>query len=682
MTPEEQLEQELFSLTPEELDQYESELRSTQEPKYAPGQTHVIDSETGRTVAIPEEDVTPEISGADALLLGIQEGVPFAKDAEAATRALLDTGASFDESYSRNMDEINEAMNEAEDKHPIAFNMGDFGASFAIPAAKGYKAAMTLGALSGISRSEDRDVWDAISGGALGAVGLKLGEKAASGINIVGKKLGLISDDTTKEILVRSGSVEDVNAHIRKWFMDEGDDLSAGTAKFAKHLLGRKAGKDKLITGKDVPESIYRKASDLSSVLGKQIDDVVSEVDYKLPANEVSNVFNWIKKRAGVDDMLESSSPTAQEQGKKLLNKLKSEFFEETGDFVEVKSSQIIGDKVETMVESVPKIVPRKLNLKDLVSMKRAYADMSNIKHLNGQAIPGSDNVEFWGNVTKSMSAIIPELAENTGKLDKTAFRALNKDFATAKLVERSTKNLADKEKSGMLGKLRHLLQYKSMVLTTSMVAGATMGGAPAAVIAGTASLLTGLAADPAAPQKFAIGLRKLSNNLQNPNYSRYIQKLGVASTISTDTFRNSLSNIASKLYLEENPIRRTKDSAIENSQEILNILTDELPNLAPQFRKAIENNDDATIGSIMEQLSDNESSSQFIEQGTGWDGKVYSPEKKAELANEVERMDISRLQKSKLKKSLFQEGLVPQIQQEPGRFFKYQTRDKKRPQF
>lgn len=690
MTPEEQLEQELASLSPEELDQYEQELMASSQPQedspFKPGQTHMIDPETNRAIPIPEEMVQPEISETDALMRGMQEAIPFAKDAEAATSALLDTGASFDESYSRNMDEINEAINDAEEKHPIAFNVGDFGASLSLPMAKGYKAAMSVGALSSLSRSEDRDAWDALTGAGFGAAGTKIGKLVGSGADIVGKKLGLISDDTTKEILVRGGSVEEVNAHIRKWFMGKEDDLTEGTAKFAKHVLGKKVGGRSLIEGNDVPESIHRKASDLTSKLGNKIDEVIEGVDYKLPSGEVSNIFSWIKRESGIDDLLESKSTVAQDKGAELLKKLRSEFFEETGDFIEVKSSQIVDGEVKTLINSVPKMKPKELTLKNLVGMKRVYADMSSIKHLNGQAIPASDNVEFWGKVTKTMSKLVPELAENTGKLDKASFRSLNKDFATALLVKNTTKALADKEKSGMLGKLRNLLQYKSMVLTSSMLAGATVGGAPGAIVASSAAVLTGLASDPRAPQKFSIGLRRLANNLQNPNYAKYIQKLSVTAGVSTDAFRNSLSSVASQLYLEASPMKRSVDSAIENSQEILNIMTDEMPEMTPVFRKALENNDKETIARVMEQLASLESAGSFIEGGRGFDGITFNPETKIKVAIEVEKMDISRRQKSELLKGLKLEsdeaGVLPQVQPEPNRFLEMRTRDKRRPQY
>lgn len=692
MTREEELK-ELAEL--EELEQLEAlaaqEESSVQEPANVPGQTHYIDPETKRAMPLPEDEIVPEISQTDAFMLGMQEGVPFAKDAEAATKALLDGGATFSESYSRNMDEINEAINEAEEKHPLTSFAGNVASGMAMPAISSYKAAMTYGALSGVSMSEDRDIWDAASGAGLGAFGLKIGKTISDKAVIVGKKLGLISDGTTKEILTREGSQKEVSAHIRKWYTNKDKNLIDGTADFAEDILNTKIGGRKLIEGNDTPETIYTKAKELVAVAGRQIDEAIESVDYKMTKVDTDDLYNELLESTGINKMLNAESPEIVKKGQQLLETLRSQFYMKTGNMIEVKKLVQGADGILTTVsESVPETVLKERTLAQMVKLKRDWAEMSSIKHLNGMAVPGSDNVEFWGNATKSLSKKMYDLAEGSGKLEKGVLRQLNKNFANADLVARNTKELSDKLKGGIMAKLQDLMKYKSMVFTASMLsstAGATGGGgAVTTTIAATAAMLTGLAQDPRSPQKFAIGLRQLANNLQNPNYAKYLQKLSVASMVNADAFRSKLSSVASQLYLDSNPMKRSVDSAIENSQEILNIMTDEMPEMTPVFRKALENNDKETIARVMEQLASLESAGSFIEGGRGFDGITFNPETKIKVAIEVEKMDISRRQKSELLKGLKLEsdeaGVLPQVQPEPNRFLEMRTRDKRRPQY
>ena len=647
-------------------------------------ETEPVDFDDTEEIVEPvEEQSTMDVAidKAKAVGLGAVEGIPFAKDALSAGEALLDEG-NFGEQYQRNKAEWDKSINEAEEKHPIAFNVGDIGAGFALPAARGLKGMMLLGAASGFSRSEDRDIWDAVSGAGIGGVFGKAGQKVGQGIQLVGKKLGILGVETTKDILTREGSKEGVNQHIRKWFMDEVDDLASGSVKFSDYVLEKKVGGRPLITGEDIPDTIRQKAGTLMQTAGKQLDEVISEIDYKLPKSEVVGVYTKLRQITGIDDLLNSTSEAAVNQGKKLEKLLKSEFFEETGEFVEKKLVRKIGDQVEEVVESVPKIVPKQFNLKDLVSNKRFYADQASVKHLNGVAVPKNENSEFWGNLTKGLSGLVPELAENTGKVDKLLLRSLNRDYATGKLIHDTTKQLADKAKAGVLDKLKDLFKVRSLMFTVGAVGGAAFGGAPAAVVGAATGTLMALASDPRSPQKYALGLKRLATNLDNPAYEKYLQKLSVASSLSSDIFRDTLSGISSKIMLQDKPLARTTDAVLENADELLNIANMESPEVANQLREALESKDEDRISALMESLEEFETVKDILEPGTGFNGKVFNPEKKAELAQKVEAMDISRKQKSMLKKELIDNGVVPQVQQEPERFLKYKSRDKNKPNY
>ena len=190
-----------MALTPEELRELEELNRMAEDQPEAE-----IEAEP-----VQDKPLTEEIKEqATSLGLGAIEGVPFAKDAIAA----VETGVEFvegnndlsvealKEGFNKNKSEIQEEINKARERNPVAFHSGDFASSAAtmfIPglnATKGLKAigaAAALGGASALSRSEDREVSDLLSGGASGAVFGALGLGVSRGISKVADKLQWLS---------------------------------------------------------------------------------------------------------------------------------------------------------------------------------------------------------------------------------------------------------------------------------------------------------------------------------------------------------------------------------------------------------------------------------------------------------------------------------------------------------
>lgn len=667
------------------------------EIEVAEGQTHYIDPETKEALPLPEDVADQSIVGADASLLGVVEGVPFAKDVLSAGQAAYESVTGdipFGESFAKNKNEWDAAINEAEEKHPLAFNMGDIGSGFAMPL-KSIKAMTAFGAASSVSRSEDRDIWDAVSGGALGGTFGYLGQKAGDAINFVGKKLGVISDESVKNILVSNRSKEKVNQHIRKWYVKQGDDLDTGTARFANKVLNKKIDGKFIIEKADTPNNIALKAKSWKESAGKNIDKILSESDKTIEPQKVQSFYNRLRKDLGIDDLLNNPSSDAQAKGTKLLRTLEDEFFEKQQTGVQKLTKEIdtgiidssgkpVFRKVEELVPEFSS-APKKLTLKELNNMKKYYASKSNEQVLNGIPVK-SDVAQFYGDMTKKISSEIDDLVTTENFLDKygfKSFRKANREYATASLLEETTRKVADNENLGILDKFQEVLKLRGMVFVAGTVgtAGlASTGSEGAAVTTALGTILYGLSTSRSAAPRFALAARELADNLRNPNYSKYLQKLSVAASLSSNAFRDKLSATMSEIALSNNKVERNLDSVLDKSKELVNIMQDMDPDKGAALQKMLERGNEDEIGAFLTNIEKTTDLSHIISDGIGFAGKVYSEEDKAMLANQLSSANISLSQKLQLKKNLMDNGIIPNIQPEQPVAPKYVPRNKKKP--
>ena len=696
MTREEELK-ELAEL--EELEELEK--LNAQEEKFKAGQTHFINPETNRTEPIPQDQLPPsEPSVADSLMLGGVEGIPFAKDilsaGEAAFESITSEGASFGESFARNKAELDEAINEAEIKNPNAFLTGDIAAGFATPVGsiKGLKGITKLGmfgAASGLSRSEDRDVWDAVGGAGLSIGGQAVMKPVISTARLVGEKLGALSANSMHNILVGSGARDKINAVVRKYFVNKDGKLSDGIQSFSDFISTKKVGDEFVIRASDTSDVIHRKASTWVEQAGKRFDKALSTTSEVVDVDS-NKVFNKIQAQLGIDDMLNSASEEIKQKGQKYLGILKNEFYEQstkTEKIVEEVASGLtdskgnpIMKKVEKFIE-VPQLKMKKLDLKGLNDIKKGWAEQSNIKVLDG--IPqNSLNAEMYGNLTKSITENIHNVVDGAGKLSKP-LREYSKDFAVASLVASNTKKLADTEKLGAVDAVRKLLQTRGAMFS-AIAAGSIVGGSSGSIGVGlTTALGLGLASTMVtrtASTRLHAATRTLSQNLTNPNYAKHLNKLTVAAGVSSDAFREELASTLSKIALQDNKIPRSMEGVLESSEEILNILNNENKDIANQFRKALEKGNEDEIGALFSAMSKMDGAEEFIQEGMGFNGKVYDPNDVKQLESQVANSDISAMQKAQHLKNLREGGIIPQIQTEPDRFFDYKKRNKRKPAF
>lgn len=133
-----------------------------------------------------------------------------------------------------------------------------------------------------------------------------------------------------------------------------------------------------------------------------------------------------------------------------------------------------------------------------------------------------------------------------------------------------------------------------------------------------------------------------------------------------------------SKYDLYEKPVLRTDKSVAENFDSIMNILTVENPAMAQALASAKDNQQD--LGPLLDKISKQEGTRKFFAGGLGWNGRVYSDEDKAALANDVNSLtSVPDAVKKQYVADIFANGTIPDFTKIPKRQPKvYQGRNKR----
>lgn len=516
-------------------------------------------------------------------------------------------------------------------------------------------------------------------------------------------KAGLqgMSTETTLDILTPSQSnktVQKMKTYISKYYdnaNEAADDVfnflginkargindMAISAKESKEIIGRSLNKvidtiEDLTDPKDYIDGQVL-ANNLKRTVGSVSQQAMEERRYLTPALQRA----W----SAIDDVIDSAFLEKVIPAKTVLKQMKIEKMDPQtgGKLIEYKALPEITDAVKVFKQMSPK----SLHMSKTRLAKSIEKELE--KKMMGQSLTQSEAKEMKavtasivGDLIEALDDSAAEVAQKSGMASLKDFQRLRRQYGLVNKLEEVAHNVeSSKFHNSAFGLGSQAITFKGFYLASL---GGLASGAPG-VAAGV--LMNYMLKSPQTPPKLVRGLRKLQSNITtnpNGNIAKKIQALLNSDVDNARIMEEQLTAMIAEVNLIDSAVARDVDDVLAKKNSIEALIRDAGgEEAASRFLDAIESGDPDQIGSTMEFIEDNiPNASKFIQSGTGWNGKVYSEEKKQSLANEVERMDISRLQKSKLKKSLFQEGLVPQIQQEPERFFKYQTRDKKKPQF
>ena len=707
MSREEELEQmALEEIAQEELDQEKAPVEQ------APvEEVQLSDPMMGPSGGfdVPQELQNPEAD--EAFNQGMIQGIPFAKDLYTSFQTMASTGfQDFGENKNKNQLEWEDNYQKMYEKYPAQVNVGDLTASTigfsAIPS--GILPMTVYGMFSGASRTPTREVGDVATGAAIGGavslalpVGLKGLGKAIKGAGTstqwVGKKLGILSDEFTKVSVGghTSATLSKINQHVRK-FGTKGLSEGKQTTEFVKRISSVKV-EGKPLLGKGLPQTFKetaRKAGVAKSDAGVQLGNVVKQMDDAgVEALDGKVLEKSLKEKLlNTGKILHREDAPAREQVEHQIQDFFSEkvvkrvpqVLKQPSGIVDASGNPVMSDVVKLVNEESYKAIKYSASdlqkLKVTISNELRQTDWSKMdKALSTRkvflkAVRATADEALIG-MEKEASALAPELSG--------LYRKANTHFADMSLVETLTQKAGDSTLN-VFSKARAMMAVKGMLAKLPNTSGANKASAVAvAGVLGTAS--AGANASPKAQQS----MKKVSEYITNNPDSEFLKRVIVGATMSDrgedigeGPFKEAISSVSAEISLLESPIKRNLNDIKLKSDLILETLQFHSPEMANAFRSSLIDGDEEGMRMMIDQASKMKGMQDIFEDGKGIDGRVFSEEDKQQLEDEVEAMDISYIQKLKHKKNLKLNGTIPQIEQEPERFFTPQYRDKDKPKY
>lgn len=626
--------------------------------------------------------------------------------------------------YADSRKEMEDALDAAVDKAPISGTIGSAASmlglmrAFKIPtvATKANMAEMAkFNFLHGYATANDEDnrivegMWQSSLGVAFDAMGIATYNKWLAIKKSISNRLGEVVDETTLDILTPKESgkaVTSMKNYIKRAYNGDTHKAARDAHKILdidnavdvddmyKAAQTNKADIGQQITAMvDSAEEIFEAGSqqaidgnligaDLKRAMGSVSTKAMQEYKYLTPALQ--------KAWGSVDELIDDIVVETTKPVKTIVKSVQS--------FKEVADPQTGGKLKIPVVLQLPEQtggekVFKQFTPKSLHMTKTKLAQSIDAffeKQLRGNKLTESQIKTLTKDKAKIVGSFVEVLDETMSNLSKgdasgiftsDKFRQLNSQYGLATKLEELAATASESKFRNSAFKLGSTaMTFKGFFLTGM---GGMAGGAPG-IAAGV--FLNSILQSSKTPAKVVRGLNKLRNKvMQQPNgdIARRLAALIHASD-SPEAFEENITAMASEVNLIENAVARDIGDVVSKANSISALIRVEMGDeAADSFLEAINSGDTDVIGSIMEQFEDsNPKSRKFIKDGKGWDGKVYSEAKKAELMEELETYDISRKQKLELGKSLREHGLVPQINQEPDRFFNYKQRDKSKPNY
>lgn len=728
MSREEQLRQlALEELAKEELDEEEknNKLGTKDNGKLMPVDENIAPGQLPAGLS-PRDRVVigqDEMEKASAFGLGMVEGVPFAKDLLSAGEAVIKSSPDhYGEAYTSNRKDWDEAINDAEAKNPAAFMMGDVASGVAIPLPiKGIKGAMAMGALSMASREEDRDPFQMAKAATLGAGlgGTMSAAMMGAGkvIDYVGSKLGLLAARTTGEAVgALSGKYKQkLNNHIYKTGT-EGVSEATKTIEFAQRIAKANVDGEPLLgTSVFKGQSFYRtaeKALKARQNAGNKIGEVVNVLDELVP-DEISGkvLHDKVMTKMGIPQMVMSDDPLTVELAAKYKTLIKSQFIDISEEVVpQVVKRPMIGANgspvmdskgspimIDEVIDTVKKTeVFKKLTPKQIHAMKIDHSQSSNKVSSGFAKLSDADKQKALGieemfdtNLNSTLNEVMEEVAGKASKENPqllNAYKQANLHYSDMDMVYKISNDQAKKQGGGAMEIIKRGLAVRGLLVAQLQAS----TGTNAVLAAGMGAAINEAINDPKTGSKMATSLNKVSSFIQDNPDSPFLKRIVLAAQVSAyddndpenDYLRKTLSSVGSELLLRTSPIKRNLNDIKAKSDLILEAVEYHDPAMADQFRQAIKNKDDETIRQMMNEASKNPELKDLFEDGRGIDGRVFSEEEKQSLHEELDSMDVSLIQRLKLKRQLDDGGVIPVVEEEQERFFKYKKRDKSQPSY
>jgi hypothetical protein len=641
---------------------------------------------------IDKEETAPAISPLESGVVGVVNQGSFGLADElsgglktAGSVLMGDTSLSTAyQKYEQERDDTRSYIKEAELANPGSFATGEvigaIGSSLALPVGAGIKGASTVakavnaakiagveGALQGYGFSEKEDTElakDALYGLAMGS--LFGGAADFAGTKLVGamqKGTGKVAGATTAVALgVRS---KPEMQKLQKYLRKNGLDVES---------FGNMIAEDRIITTTDGSTFVRAGIKEGEPIIkiGDDLSDTLVKVETAMDSHgqELGNILTRF------DDVAGGPSIDPLDVRSAIEKRLRSIY----GDSDAPEALEALESGIQYIDESLKKYISidPKTGLQTVkpMSLKQAHKLRVDIDKygVNYRTIDGKmkgatqevklqvrraleDVVEDNVSTISSSRGLAGPLEASIGIDELALYKKTKQKYGAYATLKDIAETKASDLKGNVVDKLKTMMQVKPM-LTGMMVGGAT--GNPAVAVVGGA--LNWAINSQTFPQVMQQSLRRVATAIENPKYAALAGKIARGAAMSNDDLFKSLSYADSYVSLSQTPLQRSFEDLRERKDQVLNVLSEDAPELYAPTRKAFENGDDEEIAIQLDALSKTPAAKRLIQPGMGWGGKALSDVDKAVIAQQISDSRLPPSLRLQVQAQFAKDAMIPDL--------------------
>ena len=663
-TPEEMLEEQLSSLTPEELEEYEQELLKAQKPQYAPS-----------VEQMEEAKAAVEPTTGEALAAGVVEGIPFLKDAVSAydgmADAVEDDNFSMEQAYANykeNLDETNKDLNNVREQAPYTMAAGEIAGTAATlatgaAALRGAGAAKTLtpyginvasaigtGAAQQLSRSQDRGFEDVVVGGTVGGLAEVGGQYLVRGVKKGGRYLMDKTDDINATSIKRIFGMDTVSS--KRQFAKHLERTNQKESEFLGDVLTQKLDDTMVVKFSDTPERMVSKINVRQNQLGEDLAKMYKQVDaeYKVDI-DLEDLKSSLSDDVAAP-FLQSDDPGMQQIGSEL------------DQYIQSIGRKVKGVKREVTPEGTKLI--EDVNYQDTWNLTRVWKLQKDIRKRietiykkNGLDLNASK--EQQRQVATSLGRHMDEVLDSvSNEADDVIGMIKNtrKQYGNLSQVKESVESKMFRSQDDPMQVLKESIGFRSLFISGA----ATSAFGPAGMIAGPVGVR--IINSPKTPLYLSEGLKSIANVVSAAPTGSIASRLNTAAIMNNDKFSDYVYGSIAEINMSQNPLPRSAEQIRLRADDVRHYLKMELPTQVAGFDEALESNSDAVLNAYMDQISRSPGANKFFQPGVGFDGIVYSEEDKQQLELQLKEANIPGAQRIQMLNALRKNGIVPNMDQ------------------
>lgn len=438
------------------------------------------------------------------------------------------------------------------------------------------------------------------------------------------------------------------------------------------------------------PESFKKAIGDRKDAIGKEIEATYEELDTALGGQTFPVDDLYSKMQATVRDYYNKGDSKAGDAvAKRIIENLKNEFI------TRGKVSPILdanGNPIQHAGQAIEKSVSQ------LWGFRKAFNDTAAGARMLGGNVPEDLVSMLGGDIThylrsapnKVVNKMTRELGEEAVAPVKASVATLGKKLAESNKEYSTLLKFSDTVIDGMKIPDTETVKaafVRNMLSATPMGVGGFAAAAynpafGAAAMVSIAGMRTIKQKSDRLIQQFGDGpdsilgrTSKVADTIYKNYSDPYVSSLVPAFSralsspeVTDEEFADLIHDYNSRFNLYANPIGRDDESVKSSFDDIMNISGRVAPEIAAELAKAREMGDD--MGPIMDQLSKHPELARFFKPGLGWNGKVYSDEDKAALAQQLQasyvNSPLSSTARRQIEAEIMLNGLIPDFENLP----------------